>query len=297
VKVKVFLKSANHDRFKQTLISFAEGVARSGDVVTLSEADHYEECDCAIIFGSWKDRNSSWHKVKRDVVSKAKNFIVLETPILGRKKVDEIMTDTWYRIGLNGFLNNTGNFNNKNRPGDRWRKIQKELGVEVLPWTDNKDGPIILALQLPGDASLSGLDINKWAYNRVISIRNISKNPIIVRTPQLQRQFDLPKIIGNVGDISVQQGTKENLIPTLRDAYCSVSYSSGLGVDSVLAGCPTVAWSPANFAYDISSKFISNINSVHKPDRSNWLHDLSYCQWNVEEISWGLPWEHLKPLL
>jgi hypothetical protein len=297
MKVKVFTKSANNSRFEKTLINFSRGVARYGDQVTISDSLTYEECDCAIIFGSWKDRNNYWHNVKRDIVAKAPKFVVLETPILGRKKVAEVMPDNWFRVGVGGFLADTGNFNNVNRSGDRWAKIQKELGVELMPWNTNEEGPIVIALQLPGDASLRGTDINKWAYNRIISIRALSDNPIVIRTPQIKRNFDLPKLVSVDENITVQEGTKENLVPTLRDAFCSITYSSGLGVDSTVAGCPTIAYNPGNFAYSISSKFVTGIHNIKRPDRTQWLHNLSYCQWSEEEMIDGKPWEHLRPVI
>ena len=295
--IKVFTKSANHPRFAQTLVGFAQGVSRAGDNVQIIESDCYVPCDVAVIFGSWKDRPNVWHQVKNQIVNNAPNFIVLETPILGRKEVKDIMPDDWYRIGVNGFLRDTGNFNNKNKPSDRWEIIQKDLGVTCEDWEYNEDGPIVVALQIPGDASLKGANIDKWAYDRIVSIRSITDREIILRTPQLNRQFDIPKILTAGKNIRVQEGTKENLIPTLKSAYCTVTYSSGLGVDSVLAGCPTIAYNPSNFAYDISSRFITDLNNIKRNDRTQWLNNLSYCQWSLAEIINGVPWVHLREVL
>lgn len=291
MKISTFITSANNPRFESMLEDFSKAIG--ANIVTGKE---YKECDVAVIFGSWKDRNNPWHVVKNSVVKNAKNFIVFETPLIGRGKVEDIMQDDWYRVGLNGFLANTGKFNNHNKPSDRWEKIQKELGVSLKPWKRSGDY-IVLALQIPGDASLQGTDISFWARRRLLSIRCQTEMPIILRTPQLKRPYDLKSITKGVRDVTVQEGTKENLVPTLDDAYCTVTYTSGMGVDSVMNGTPTIAYNPGNFAYDISTRFIDSINSIAYPDREQWINNLSYCQWNISEIQEGLPWEHLKEIL
>ena len=121
--------------------------------------------------------------------------------------------------------------------------------------------------------------------------------PIILRTPQLKRPYNLKAITRGLRGVTVQEGSKENLVPTLDGAYCTVTYTSGLGVDSVMNGTPTIAYNPGNFAYDISTRFIDSINSIAYPDREQWIKNLSYCQWNISEIQEGLPWEHLRVLL
>ena len=291
MKINTFITSANNPRFEFMLEEFSKAIGAN-----IVKGEDYKECDVAVIFGSWKDRNNPWHTVKNRVVKNAKNFIVFETPLIGRGKVEDIMQDDWYRVGLNGFLANTGKFNNSNRPSDRWEKIQKELGVSLKPWRMGGDY-IVLALQIPGDASLRGTDISDWARRRLLSIRCQTELPIILRTPQLKRSYDLNSIIRGVRDVTVQQGTKENLVPTLYDAYCTVTYTSGMGVDSVMNGTPTIAYNPGNFAYDISTRFIDRIQRLAYPDREQWINNLSYCQWNISEIQEGLPWEHLKEIL
>jgi len=291
MKISTFITSANNPRFESMLEDFSKAIG--ANIVTGKE---YKECDVAVIFGSWKDRNNPWHVVKNSVVKNSKNFIVFETPLIGRGKVEDIMQDDWYRVGLNGFLANTGKFNNHNKPSDRWEKIQKELGVSLKPWKRGGDY-IVLALQIPGDASLQGTDISFWARRRLLSIRCQTELPIILRTPQLKRPYDLKSITKGVRGVTVQEGTKENLVPTLDDAYCTVTYTSGMGVDSVINGTPTIAYNSGNFAYDISTRFIDSINSIAYPNREQWINNLSYCQWNISEIQEGLPWEHLKEIL
>lgn len=302
MKVGIFLDSANHERFKDALKSFAKGVEKAGDTAFISTGK-YEECDVAVIFGSWKDRKDRHHVVKNDIVKKAKNFIVLETPILGRGPVSDIMQDNWYRIGVNGFLADTGNFNNKNCDNKRWKKIQKTFDITLNPWnTHVRDSykDILIALQLPGDASLNGIDISKWAVDSYWEIQKYRDCRVQLLLPQLERQFseELYELESKTtGNARPRKSAYKDLPNLITEHHATVTYSSGLGVESVILGVPTIAMSPSSFAYSISSNSLSEVNDPRIDKRHQWLNDLSYCQWSHEEIEDGLPWLHLKPVI
>jgi hypothetical protein len=298
MRAGIFLGSANSSKFVSMLYDFSFGIMREDDQVFVTNSVTYEPCDVAVFFGSWKDRNSTWHKTKNNIVSNNKPFICIETPLIGRGPVSDILEDDWYRIGVNGFLADTGNFNNVDKPSDRWEMISKQLKVNLKPW--KKEGEyIVVALQLPGDASLRGTPIDKWAADVVAELRKHTNMHIVVRTPQLPREYDAYQIkrITDVGGVSIQQGTKDNLIPTLDRAYATVTFSSGFGIDSVINGVPTIAMDPGSFAYELGNNKIENINNLKYPDRQQWLNNLAYAQWSGEEIKEGLPWKHLKDII
>ena len=300
MKVTIYGKSANHPRFEQTLMKFATGVIDSGDDAFLSYDEDYYDCDVAVIFGSWKDRDMTHHNVKRNIVSKAKKFIVLETPLIGRGPVKDVMDDDWYRIGIGGFLADDGIFHNGHKHGStRWDLIRKHFGIKLPTYHVNGNQNIVVALQLPQDASLRGASIEKWCRDTCMAIRTQTDKPIIVRLPQLQRNWDVEplEVVKNLPNVSFQMGTADNLIPTLREARCTVTYSSGFAIDSLLNGCPTIAMNPASFAYDVAANTVDDIDNPKCPSRDQWLYDLSYCQWHVSEIENGLPWRQLRELL
>jgi hypothetical protein len=300
LNVGIFLKSVNSENLIHTLTCFANGVYRyENDNPIMFHGTKYEPCDVAVFFGSWKDRPDAHHVLKKDIVLKAKNFICIETPLLGRGPVKDVLEDTSYRIGVNGFLRDSGNFNNKNSPSDRWDIIRKKFNLELKPWNNNQEGPIVIVLQLPGDASLRGCNISQWAFSTAEKIRELTDRKIVVRTPQLDRVYDREWIekLSKITDVVFQKGTKENLIPTLEQAYCTVTYTSGMGIESVLNGCPTVACNPGNFAFSISSQSVLEINNLKREDRQQWVQDLAYCQWDLDEMNMGLVWKHLKGVI
>lgn len=296
--VKVFKDSANHIRFTDMLYEFARGVEASGDQV-LIEHGPYSDCDVAVIFGSWKDRPDLHHVVKQSVVQQAKNFVVLETPLVGRGPVTDVMQDNWYRMGLNGFLADSGNYNNNYRDGKRWEKVQRDLKVELKPW--HADGQyILIALQLPGDASLRGLNISWWLYQTCLDIRIYTNRKILIRTPQITRDYEakwIERVKSDIQNVEWQQGTKENLNETLDNAWCSVTYSSGLGIDSVMRGTPAFAMSPASFVYTLGNTELKNIENPCFANREQWLNNICYAQWNTDEMRSGEAWQHIREVI
>ena len=298
MNVNIYTDSANHPRFAKMLNDFAVGVRRVGDNAHLLPGK-YQEADVHVIFGSWKDRDKPWHNVKRDVVAKAQKYIVIETPLVGRGEVKDVGDDVWYRVGLNGFLADTGNFNNKRRPADRWEIVQQELGVEIKPYREDGEF-ILLTLQVPGDASLRGLIIEDWAYETAHKIRQYTDRPILIRTPQVMKTFNLDtlyKIRDELPNIDYQVGDKQSLIPTLEKCWATVAYSSGMGIDSYINGVPCFTMDKANFGYSLGNTNLKNIENPKLPKREQWLNNLCYAQWSEQEMNEGLAWRHMKEIL
>ena len=298
MNVNIYTDSANHPRFAKMLNDFAVGVKRVGDNAHLLPGK-YQEADVHVIFGSWKDRDKPWHNVKRDVVAKAQKYIVIETPLVGRGEVKDVGDDVWYRVGLNGFLADTGNFNNKRRPADRWEIVQQELGVKVKPYREDGEF-ILLTLQVPGDASLRGLVIEDWAYETAHKIRKYTDRPILIRTPQVMKTFNLDtlyKIRDELPNIDYQVGDKQSLIPTLEKCWATIAYSSGMGIDSYINGVPCFTMDKANFAYSLGNTNLKNIESPKLPKREQWLNNLCYAQWSEQEMNEGQAWRHMKEIL
>ena len=299
MRVGIFLNSANDERFKSLLFDMQWGITETGgDAFVTYDDNDINNCDVGVIFGSWKDRNTPWHNCKRKIVNSGKPFVCIETPLIGRGPVSDILEDQWYRIGVNGFLADTGRFfrQNQSYSSDRWKMISSKLKVDLKPWKEDGNY-VVVALQLPGDASLRGINITKWAADTVEELRKYKDRQIIVRTPQLDREFDRDNIlrITKIEGVSLQQGTKDNLITTLDNAYATVTYSSGFGIDSVIRGVPTIAMDPGSFAYSLGNNKLSQIeNLVRTNDRQQWLNNLSYGQWSRKEVKDGRAWTHIR---
>ena len=263
----------------------------------------YRDCDLAVIFGSWKPREKGTHITRGSVASQAKNFVCIETPLLKRETKAE---NTYWRVGLNGFLCRDAT----------WPRVDVSLGQQRLAnmglhwqgWKNNRNGHILVALQLPGDASLRGIDINDWALRAIQNIRGYTDKFIVVRSHPMtsQRGFETHAelarniLMSGVQNIKFSDGAERSWDEDIADAYCTVTYTSGLAVDSVYSGIPTVACDPGNFAWGISTNEFHDINDVMKRDEdtiNQWLGNLSYCQWTLDEMRNGDTWQMLRSIL
>lgn len=321
MRVKVFMNSAstNHERDilrlmhdgikqkvepqdKKQLKEWKKINKQSGRAVGVDfdYSEKYTDCDVAVMFGSWKPGRSNIHHIVRSsIAEKAKSFICIETPLLGRTISDE---HKYYRIGVNGFLNRDGYFGEDvDRPNDRLSK----LGISFPGWKLDNGKKIVMALQLAGDASLRHNDINQWCWDTLHTLRRFTDRPIEVRThPAMSAkgwgnhdEMFRDILFSDLENISFVDGRKVTWQQQIQDAYCVVSYSSGLAIDAVINGIPVLSCDEGNFTYHIGDNKLSNIESLNLvPDKDvvQWLNNLAYCQWTTEEMEKGIVWDHLK---
>jgi len=298
MRLTTFLDSANDPRLQDSLIQFSKGIENYGGKVKLQYGYERTNADINIIFGSWKNRNIKHHIIKNLIVNEEKPFICLETPLIGRQKVQDVMTDKYYRVGLNGFLKDTGIFTVGKHNSIRWNKLKNEFNLNLKEWCINGDY-ILIVLQIPGDASLKGTNITKWAYEASLEIRRKTNKKILIRTPQLTRKFDeyYFNLIKKIDNIYLQNGTKDNLEETIDNAEKIITYSSGFAIESIIAGVPTFACSESNFTYDVCSNKITELNNPRTFDRLNYLSNLAHYQWNTEELLDGSCWLNMINIL
>jgi len=310
---KVFLQSAGNFEEKEILMRFYEGIkkiemnshrnmfdeyTRTG--VFLDSNYHYTDCDVAIMMGSWKNRERDHHATRNSIVENSKCFLVIETPLLNRKV---FQPSEQHRVGMNGFLNNQGKFHQGSLNTDRFNK----LNITWPGWQNNPTGHILLLLQLPGDASLRGTSTYDWALNSALRLRKHTDKKIVVRTHPHHKPKEsdewykfYTELSMNVPNVSFSMGKDKSIIDDLKNAYCTVSFTSGSSIDSIVAGIPTLATDPGNFAFDISSRCISEINNLRlaaEHEIRQWLYGLSYSQWSVDEMENGDVWRHFFPIL
>jgi hypothetical protein len=80
----------------------------------------------------------------------------------------------------------------------------------------------------------------------------------------------------------------------LLNAWCTVTYSSGTGIDAVINGVPNIACDTGSMVYDVSSKNVSEIEKPFRGDKKEWTNKIAHCQWSIEEFESGECWEHVS---
>lgn len=252
--------------------AFYEGCTESKELVTGFE---YKPSDIAVVFGVYKSKVPMSFPRGEVIAQQRKNnldVIVLETGYINRGDGK----NHHYAAGYNG-LNGRADFKNKGMPGDRF----KELDVQVKDW--RKDGDHILVCgQIPWDASVDHIDINKWLAEAINELSDCGReivfrpHPLCPIVPILECGYSV-----------------DLLADDLKDAWAVVTYNSNTAVEAAIAGIPVFAFDQGSMALSIASKDLKDIDAPKMPDRAQWLHDIAYAQWTPDEMREGLAWRHL----
>ena len=244
-----------------------------------------------------------------------KPFLVTESPVFRQNMPAKNQYNRWSWFS---YFQDEGDYCNEDSPSDRWLKISKEQNLIVEPWQNNSDGHILLCLQRPGDSSLHRILIKKkqdykyWIWKTVRDIRRYTDRKIVIRLHPFRRETVLNMLFAiedTFKNIEISENTSgmitfgggnggDGLIKDIEGAYCAVGLNSNVLTETVMAGIPTFSLCSGSMAWSVSNHFLRDINSpIMEFDRTQWLYNLSYCQWSEDEIEQGLPWEHLKKKL
>ena len=256
------------------LEAFYEGIEGQRELVKNWD---YRPSEMAVIFGVYKSRvPKSFPRGEIFQRQRQKNLdvIVLETGYVNRGDGE----NHHYAAGFNG-LNGRADFRNEEMPDDR----AKLLGVELKPWKEGEY--IVLCGQVPWDASVEGSDHLLWLDGAAERIRSYSKRPIKFRPHPLAKSAYRPV-----------KGTELSVVPLAEDlktAHCVVTYNSNSAVEALIYGVPVFAHDQGSMCWKVANKSLLSVDVPNKPDRSQWLSDLAYCQWTLKEMKEGKAWKHL----
>ena len=233
-----------------------------------------------------------------------KDIMCAETPLIGRQLFNEGSDQSYYRVGINvvsTFLHNNYFIPNTASP-DRFYQILENSQTKLKPWRSSGDH-IIYAMQVPGDTSLSGLDVFAAAQYDLIMLRKLSNRPIIVALhPDIKQGWGLQQFEENkksfndfkkVVDITNCKISTVNTNDLFNDAWCTVCHTSGISFDSIVNGVPTITLNERSFMRPITSTSYYDIDNPLITDRIPWLSRIAYCQWNLSEINTGVFKAHI----
>lgn len=297
MRVAVVEDTANYQQYRDVLQAFAKGC--DGEITKSGNTNSY---DCAVIFGSYKkERGKSAHQGKGKVIESGIPYIQLETQLVGRPIDTAFHTE--FRVGVNGFLWDDARWGFEHIQSDRSKKVFERNGYDPnIDWRTTGDY-ILLCMQKVGDASLRGQDIFSWTEETVKMLRQHTERQIIVRPHPLYRKksrhAECKKVVTDYFNVIWQETDleKDGFIPIqqqLDNAWCTVTYTSGSGIDAVLQGVPNIACDSGSMVYDVSSKNISQVEKPYRGDKKEWTNKIAHCQWSIDEFESGECWEHVS---
>lgn len=193
-----------------------------------------------------------------------KDVIIMERGYLGDRF-------HWTSLAWNG-LNGRATF--PEYPADSSR-FEKHFSMQ--PWKQGGDY-VLIAGQVPGDASLQGINLMPWYTDAARKAREAYGLPVLFRPhPQVAARGYKQK----PGHTEPSTGT---LAEALAGAAVVITWNSNTGVDSVLAGVPTVTGDEGSMAREVTGH---EIGEMVRPDREAWAHRLAWRQWTMDEIVSG----------
>ena len=257
MKIAVYANRA-HKHHLEFCGAFYEGLRRHGLDASFHEFD--------TIFRREKDADLhvfwSMNPAKNEYI-KNSNFICLERGYIDRMNYASISFKGLHGQSLLDFTNQ-GN--------ERvWRK-----GWAMKPEYKHGDKIIIMG-QVPGDSALEGCDIYEWA-------RRKADNLSFTGAPAFFRPHPLHKVL--LDDVPALEGDLDDV---LRQANHVFTYNSNAGVDCWLAGVRCYADHPGSMLY----AYQDELGRCKRP--YNWLNDISYKQYNVQEMESGEAWANVAP--
>ena len=249
------------------------------------------------------------------ILKSGKPKLVMESPMFRSVFKDVGPKMGLYRMGWNSYQYHDSDYNNVNSPPDRWNWMQKTYGLDPKPWKKNGDY-VLFTLQKPGDSSLNELYIKhnytnywKWVEDTVVEIKKHTDRKIIIRPHINQQQNGLnhsTDIASRYDNVFVSENYEwhpdfgasggSGLQEDLKNAWCTITYNSLSGVESVMSGTPVIALHRGAMVWPVAHHSLQDIENLDRTkDLTQWLYDCAYTSWTGEEFHSGKVWEHLKP--
>jgi len=184
----------------------------------------------------------------------------------------------YHKLSINGF--HPTEYFQRSNPDDRFRK----MGVKMQPWQTRGKKIVVIGMSVKA-AYVAKLGFEEWEKNIINQIKKVTDRDIIYRAKP------------NSLEAKPIEGTKfsqtEAIERVFDSAHCVVTHHSNAAVDALAYGVPV--YCEQGVGSVMSMKSIRAIENPYYPeDRYQFLSDVAYCQWNVDEIKSGRPWRYFK---
>lgn len=262
--------------------AFADGCRSLGHEVSV----HNHDADVAVIWSVlWDGRMRRNREIWNHYRNQGKNVIVLEVGTLAR-------SITW-RVGING-INREATFGPSNNDSARRKKFKLKYNNNRT----NNNAPILICTQSEQSRQWRDMPpLEIWVSNVIQTIRTQTDRHIIVRPHPRYPMNELP--FTNVSFQYAKHVKNDKWDLDTKNVYAVVNYSSGPGIEAAINGVPVFV-GEESLAHDIGNPIYGDYLKPHQPDyetKNQWLNDLTYTEWDVEEISKGIPLKRLEPYL
>jgi hypothetical protein len=272
---------------------FGEGLRRHGWTVYEGDYEAYKGADLVV---QWNVRLDGLLKVARAAGAET---CILETAYLEPRK-------DYVSVSFGTRINNRNRFYGPFDDASRWQNM---FAANMQEWTHRADGYALIMGQMPGDQAVRpyvnfydwaaatrrqliglGYDVKFRAHpGQTLPAKNkwVKHAKVCVHWEELELYRGLEELQSEKATLR-QMSLKE----ALAGASHVITFNSNSGVDSVMAGLPTVAVDRGAMAWPVTGH---DIGEIIRPDRAAWAHKLAWCQWTRDELQSGECWNHVCP--
>ena len=216
-------------------------------------------------------------------------IISCETPVIGREHFEQCdRVEPYFRMGIfnTSTLHRGGFAIPDNADASRLDAILQTTGMTMTDQRSTGEA-VLYCLQVPGDTSLQGTDVELAAMYDLTELIRTTSRPIIVVTHPFARQG-----ISRLQSFCSRQGIRFEPGPARQyfdEAFCTVTQSSSAAIDGILAGVPAVTLHAGSFARPCSVHAIADLESASLAGCREWLCRLAYVQFQpVSEVEVAL---------
>lgn len=186
------------------------------------------------------------------------------------------------------------------RPHDRWTKIRDEFHIDVKPRRATKGSYLIYAGSSQKYCDWHGLgDVTQFAERMCHTInKTVHSSVKLLYRPKPSWVAGHPEDVREIPHTRFS-GPDVKLGALLPECAALITHGSNAAVEAIIAGVPVVVRSQGACAAEpVAEPDLLNLLNPRFPDdaeRLQWLADLSYCQFTLDEITKGTAWEITAP--
>lgn len=172
---------------------------------------------------------------------------------------------------------------------DDTRARQQDLRLE--PWRERGEAILIDGSSAKHYSFAQYGDPTAIARALVAQLKGISDRPIIYRPK--------PSWTGARPIAGTEYSNGKDFRPAFARTHVLVTYGSNLCFDAALAGVPSIVLGEG-IARPISSTSILDCETPHlasDADRQQWLNNVAWCQFKLEEFRSGLAWRTMREMI
>lgn len=254
--------------------AFVEGIQRAGDMAIHRQALSHSgvEGDAAVFYGFM----DPLPRLMQEYNALGKPAVHIDLGYWGRTQGGQMRG--YHKVAVNS-RHPTAYFQNREHDGSRVR----QFGLHLKPWTGGRH--ILVAGMSSKHARVEGVAPQSWERDVIQRLQSLTDRPIWFRPkPSDPKAFPLP---------GTEYARGKSLEQCLTNCHAVVTHHSNVAIDGAIAGVPN--FSALGVATAIGKTDFDKIDDPIYPDgRKQWLKDIAWCQWNVEEMRNGSCWTHLK---